>query len=156
MRTYDITPLLRTAIGFDRMDRLFDAAMRQDNSGGYPPYNIEKIGENGYRITMAVAGFAPADLDVQVEDRTLTVKGNPLADKDGAVYLHRGIAGRGFERRFELADTVRVDGARIENGLLHIDLVREVPERLRPRRIEIAGPSGQPAGAAGPDELAAA
>ena len=148
MRTYDLTPLLRTAIGFDGFDRLFDSAQRQDSSVQYPPYNIEKLGDTGYRITMAVAGFTDDDLSVDVEDRTLSVKGRPLPEQEGTAFLHRGIAGRGFERRFELADAIRVTGARLEHGLLHIDLVREVPEHKKPRRIEIAASAGETRAAA--------
>ena len=142
MRTYDLNPLLRSTIGFDRFGRLFEQLARLDDSApSYPPYNIEKSGEDDYRITMAVAGFAQADIDLTVKENTLVIKAGSIAEKDGASYLHRGIAGRGFERRFELADTIKVVGANAENGLLHIDLVREVPEHKRPRKIEIgSGP----------------
>ena len=142
MRTYDLNPLLRSTIGFDRFGRLFEQLARVDDSApSYPPYNIEKSGEDDYRITMAVAGFAQADIDLTVKENTLVIKAEAIAEKDGASYLHRGIAGRGFERRFELADTIKVVGANVENGLLHIDLVREVPEHKRPRKIEIgSGP----------------
>ncbi len=138
MRTYDLNPLLRSTIGFDRFGRLFEQLARVDDSApSYPPYNIEKSGEDDYRITMAVAGFAQADIDLTVKENTLVIKAGAIAEKEGASYLHRGIAGRGFERRFELADTIKVVGANVENGLLHIDLVREVPEHKRPRKIEI-------------------
>ena len=142
MRNYDLNPLLRSTIGFDRFGRLFEQLARHDDSApSYPPYNIEKSGEDDYRITMAVAGFAQADIDLTVTENTLVIKAGSIAEKDGASYLHRGIAGRGFERRFELADTIKVVGANVENGLLHIDLVREVPEHKRPRKIEIgSGP----------------
>jgi len=138
MRTYDLNPLLRSSIGFDRFGRLFEQLSRADDTAPtYPPYNIEKSGEDDYRISMAVAGFTIADIDVTVKENTLIVKADSVAEQEGATYLHRGIAGRGFERRFELADTIRVTGADIENGLLHIDLVREVPEHKKPRKIEI-------------------
>ena len=143
MRTFDLTPLLRASVGFDRFDRLFDAASRLDDAQlNYPPYNIEKSGDEAYRITMAVAGFAEADLDLTVTDNTLVVTGRQQPEQDGVKYLHRGIAGRAFERRFELADTIKVVGARVENGLLHIDLAREVPEHKKPRKIELGG--GEP------------
>ncbi len=142
MRTYDLNPLLRSSVGFDRFGRLFEQLARADDTAPtYPPYNIEKSGEDNYRISMAVAGFAANDIDVSVKENTLVVKADSVAEKEGASYLHRGIAGRGFERRFELADTIKVTGADIENGLLHIDLVREVPEHKKPRKIEIgSGP----------------
>ena len=144
MRTFDLTPLLRSTVGFDQFDRLFNAVGRLDEGSlNYPPYNIEKSGEDAYRITMAVAGFGESDLDLTVSDNTLTVKGAQQPEKEDVKYLHRGIAGRAFERRFELADTIKVTGARLENGLLHIDLVREVPEHKKPRKIEIG--AAQPA-----------
>ena len=139
MRTQILNPLLRSSIGFDRFDRLFDAATRADNpSRSYPPYNIEKTGENDYRITMAVAGFALDDLDVTQRETLLVVSGKPQGEGQETAYLHRGIAGRGFERRFELADTIKVVGANLELGLLHVDLVREIPESQRPRKIDIS------------------
>jgi molecular chaperone IbpA len=139
MRAYDLTPLMRSTIGFDRFDRLFDAAARAPQDNGYPPYNIEKSGDDDYRITMAVAGFTGEDLDITVENGTLTVTGRqaPEAEDSQVKVLHRGIARRAFERRFELAENIRVAGADLRDGLLHIDLVREVPEHMKPRRIEI-------------------
>jgi molecular chaperone IbpA len=140
MRAFDLSPLLRSGVGFDRFDRLFDMALRFDEAGGgYPPYNIEKTGEDSYRITMAVAGFTEDDLAVTVDRNTLTVSGRGKEEKgDAAVqYLHRGIARRAFERRFELADSIEVTGAALENGLLHIELRRIVPEALKPRQIKI-------------------
>ena len=138
MRTFDLNPLLRSGIGFDRFDRLFENLSRQDEAAaGYPPYNITKAGEDDYRISMAVAGFSEGDVEITLTDRNLVIKGKPLPEQEGAAYLHRGIAGRAFERRFELADDIKVVGGRLENGLLHVDLVREVPEHKRPRRIEI-------------------
>jgi molecular chaperone IbpA len=139
MRTsFDLTPLLRSSVGFDRFNRVFETLARsQDTAPSYPPYNIEKSGEDQYRVTMAVAGFSDDDIDVTVKENTLLVTGRALPETEGARYLHRGIAGRAFERRFELADTIQVVGAKLEHGLLHIDLVREVPEALKPRTIAI-------------------
>ena len=138
MRSFDFSPLYRSAIGFDRLPSLLDAAMRTNGTAeGYPPYNIEKTGEDAYRITIAVAGFGPDELDVEARDNVLVVKGKAGADAEGVKYLHRGIAGRAFERRFQLAEHVRVDAADLVNGLLTVDLVRELPEAMKPRRIEI-------------------
>ena len=146
MRTLDLSPLFRASVGFDSLARVFDAATRLDESHfSYPPYNIVKSGEDTYRITFALAGFAENDLDVQVENNTLTVRGKVSQDKDTSAYLYRGIAGRSFERKFELANHIQVSGARMENGLLHIDLKREVPEALKPRRVAInAGEKSDP------------
>ncbi len=139
MRTTDLTPLLRATVGFDRMFNMLDAATRLDDSAlSYPPYNIEKTGEDDYRIVMAVAGFGEEDLDVTVKENSLVVTAKrEKAEDSKAEYLHRGIAARAFERRFDLADHIRAVGARIENGLLYIDLVREVPEAMKPRSIKI-------------------
>lgn len=145
MRTLDLSPLFRASVGFDSLTRVFDAATRVDNSTiSYPPYNIakaaqEKSGDDAYRITFALAGFAENEIDIQVENNTLTVSGKVSQDKDATTYLHRGIAGRSFERKFELANHIQVTGARMENGLLHVDLKREIPEALKPRRIAING-----------------
>ena len=154
MRHTDLSPLMRATVGFDRMMHLLDAAGRPESASGYPPYNIEKLDENAYRITMAVAGFGEADLDLTVRDGSLVITGAQDGPRDKAVegareaeYLHRGIATRAFERRFELADHIEVRGARLENGLLHVELVREIPEAMKPRTIEIAGPETE-AGAA--------
>lgn len=142
MRTQILNPLLRSSVGFDRFDRVFEAASRADNTNrSYPPYNIEKTGESDYRITMAVAGFSLDDLDVTQRENLLVISGKPQGEDQGPAYLHRGIAGRGFERRFELADTIKVVGANLELGLLHVDLVREIPEAQRPRKIEIGAGS---------------
>ena len=139
MRTYDFTPLFRSSVGFDRWSDLLDAASRADDSAaGYPPYNIEKTGENAYRISIAVAGFAEDDLNIEVRDGAVIVSARKAEEDDTRTYLHRGIATRAFERKFTLADHVRVDGASHADGMLHIDLVREIPEALKPRRIEIA------------------
>ena len=146
MRTYDMTPLFRTSIGFDRISRLMDAAMKlEDNAKGYPPYNIARRDEHEYRITLAVAGFAEADLEITSFENTLTFKGKSNNEDNDFRYLHRGIAGRAFERRFQLADHVKVRGARLENGLLHVELEREVPEALKPRSISIQTVTSAPA-----------
>jgi len=138
MRSFDLSPLFRASVGFDNLARVFDTATRLDDSHfSYPPYNIAKAGEDAYRITFAVAGFGENDLDVNVENNTLTVRGKVAQDSEPATYLYRGIAGRSFERKFELANHIQVSGARIENGLLHIDLKREVPEALKPRKVAI-------------------
>jgi len=139
MRTFDLSPLFRASVGFDNLTRVFDAANRLDDAHfSYPPYNIVKAGEDAYRITFAVAGFGENELDVQVENNTLTVRGKVAQDEDKATYLYRGIAGRSFERKIELANHIQVSGARIENGLLHIDLKREIPEALKPRKVAIS------------------
>ena len=144
MRTYDLTPLLRSTVGFDRFNRIFEPANRlNDNTPSYPPYNIEKSGEDGYRISMAVAGFAEADLEITQHQNTLAIKGTAGDKKTDVTYLHRGIARRAFQRQFELADYVNVTGAKIENGMLHIDLVRELPEEAKPRSMGIS--AGKPA-----------
>ena len=137
MTTFDLTPLFRTAIGFDRLARNLESAYRSD-AGGYPPYNIEICGGDSYRITMAVAGFSGGDLDIEVKENVLTVAGAKKDDVEEHQYLHRGIANRSFERSFQLADYVRVEGAVLKDGLLHVDLVREIPEAMKPRRIEIS------------------
>ena len=142
MRAFDFAPLLRSSVGFDHVNRLFELANRIDDAAAaYPPYNIEKHGEDAYRITMAVAGFRPDELDVTVKENSLIITGKaaeqPTADEQVTV-LHRGIARRAFERRFELADTVKVTGAELNDGLLHIALKREVPEAKKPRQIQIA------------------
>ncbi|MEM6946229.1 MAG: Hsp20 family protein [Pseudomonadota bacterium] len=147
MRTIDLTPLYRSTVGFDRMAAMLDQVMSGENAKpSYPPYNIEKTGEDAYRITIAVAGFSEDELNAEVRDQVLTVTAKRVRDENAAqrTYLHRGIAERGFERRFQLADHVRVNGAEFEHGLLHIDLVREIPEALRPRTIAIAKRGGTP------------
>ena len=143
MRTMDFTPVFRSTVGFDRMARLLDHAMRATeaaNAPTFPPYNIEKLGEDEYRITMAVAGFGEGDLEITAENGQLVIAGKiEKTDDDGRTYLHRGIATRSFERRFDLADHIRVNGASLENGLLHVALVREVPEAMKPHKIAIGG-----------------
>ena len=139
MRTIDFAPLYRGAVGFDRLVNMFENMERPDE-GGYPPYNIEKTGEDGYRITLAVAGFSEQDLAIEVKEDQLTVAGGIAEPKDEArVFLHRGIAARSFRRAWRLADHVEVVGAKLEHGLLHLDLERRVPEAKKARRIEIAG-----------------
>lgn len=137
MRSIDFSPLYRSAIGFERLANLIESAASNGNAG-YPPYNIEQLGDSDYRISMAVAGFTQEELELSFQENLLTVKGNKQADTERN-YLYQGIAERGFERRFQLADYVRVKGADLKNGLLHIDLVREVPEAMKPRKIEING-----------------
>lgn len=143
MRNYDLSPLFRSTVGFDRLARLVDGATRvEDASAGYPPYNIEKLGEEDYRVTMAVAGFTADEIDITVHENTLTVTGQAKqADAPATQFLHRGIARRAFERRFQLADHIKVKAAALTNGLLDIELVREVPEQLKPRKIEIGSPA---------------
>ncbi len=151
MHTYDLSPLFRSAIGFDRMARLLESALRADEaSPTYPPYNIEKRSDDAYRITMAVAGFASDDIEITSQESALLVAGKAKKEQDGVQFLHRGIAGRSFERRFQLADHIKVAGASMENGLLHIDLVRVIPEALKPRtiRIETATATAVPTAAA--------
>ncbi len=145
MRSYDLSPLFRSTVGFDRVTRLLEAAMNgEDNGNAYPPYNIEKLGDDNYRITMAVAGFSINDIDITAHPNLLIVQGK-AKEQEGGTFLHRGIAGRAFERRFQLADHIRVTEANLENGLLHIALVREVPELLKPRSIPIIANSAQKA-----------
>ena len=139
MRTFDLTPLYRSTVGFDRLATILDQVKTADaGQNGYPPYNIEKTGQDAYRITIAVAGFAEDELAIESREGQLVVTGRKAETEEKGGYLHRGIATRAFERRFQLADHVRADQAVTENGLLHIDLVREVPEALKPRKIEIA------------------
>lgn len=140
MRDFDLTPLYRSAIGFDRMANLLDSITRSEQAQpSYPPYNIELTGDDKYRISMAVAGFDQSELDIQVHENTLTVSGKKAADAEQKKFLHQGIAARNFERRFQLAEYVEVKAASVDNGLLHIDLVREVPEAAKPRTIAIEG-----------------
>ncbi|MCY4266033.1 MAG: Hsp20 family protein [Gammaproteobacteria bacterium] len=138
MRNLDFAPLYRTTVGFDHLSSLLDAVNRSDNNaGGYPPYNIELLEKDCYQITMAVAGFTEDELEIQAEQQTLTVKGQRETDTDEHNYLHQGIAARNFERRFQLAEHIKVTGAKLEHGLLHVDLVREIPEAMKPKRIPI-------------------
>jgi len=140
MTSFDFTPLFRSAIGFDRMTEALESAQRAE-SGGYPPYNIELTGDDQYRITMAVAGFTTDELEIEVKENKLKVTGKKKDDGADRRFLHRGIANRSFERAYQLADYVRVEGAEVKDGLLHVELVREIPEAVKPRRIEIRGAS---------------
>jgi molecular chaperone IbpA len=145
MRPIDLSPLYRSTVGFDRLFDLIDSVTGFDQAAaGYPPYNIERLGENEYRITMAVAGFSQDELRVDVKEQALSVTGSKKPDDKERHYLHRGIAARNFERRFQLADHVEVKGAGLEDGLLHVDLVRNVPERLKPRSIAIGNAKAEP------------
>ena len=139
MTTYDFAPLFRTAIGFDRLARLMDTAASAPEASSYPPYNIERTGDDSYRLTMAVAGFRPEDIEMIVKDNTLVVSGRVNGEAQKGEVLYRGIAGRAFERRFVLADHIVVEGADLQNGLLHVGLKRVVPEALKPRKITIGG-----------------
>jgi molecular chaperone IbpA len=139
MRTIDFSPLYRSVVGFDRLADLLESATTETAATGYPPYNIERTDENAYRIEIAVAGFRPEELNVEVKENLLTVQGRKTANEDGRRFLHRGLAERNFERRFQLADYVVVTDASLDNGLLSISLKRELPEALKPRRIEING-----------------
>jgi molecular chaperone IbpA len=145
MRTYDLTPFYRSTVGFDRLFNLLDQAT-SDGSPGYPPYNIERTGENAYRISVAVSGFAQSELSLVAKENTLTIKGEKVANANGekSEVLYRGIAARAFERVFQLADFVQVKNASLENGLLHVDLVREIPEAKKPRNIVIASGENAP------------
>jgi molecular chaperone IbpA len=153
MNAFDFAPLFRTAIGFDRLARMVDAAATADAS--YPPYNIEKTGDDTYRLTMAVAGFGPDDIELTAKENTLVIAGRVGGEASKAEVLYRGIAGRAFERRFVLADHLVVEGAELKNGLLHVGLKRVVPEALKPRRIAIGGVSPQLANDAEPAAKAA-
>ncbi|MBD8876807.1 Hsp20 family protein [Roseibium polysiphoniae] len=139
MRHLDFSPLYRSTVGFDRLFSMLDTA--NSDAPSYPPYNIERTGENTYRITMAVAGFAEADLTVEAKEHVLTIKGEKQEEEAERDILYRGIASRAFERRFQIAEYVRVEGAHLEHGLLHIDLIRELPEAMKPRKIEIGASS---------------
>jgi molecular chaperone IbpA len=148
MDRFDFSPLFRSTIGFDRLARLVDSASRFDTAApAYPPYNIEATGDDSYRLTMAVAGFSREELDITVQQNSLVISGKAQKDEDEQVqgrYLHRGIARRAFERRFSLADHIKVNGASLDNGLLHVDLVREVPEEAKPRQVKIGEGVSQP------------
>jgi molecular chaperone IbpA len=139
MRQFDLTPFYRSTVGFDRLFSLLDQ-VNGDGSPGYPPYNIERTGENDFRITVAVSGFSQNEISIVAKENTLTIKGEKVANENGrnTEVLYRGIASRAFERQFQLADFVQVKNATLENGLLHVDLVREIPEAKKPRQIPIA------------------
>ena len=144
MRHVDFSPLYRSTVGFDRLFTMLDSLAQPDQGQTYPPYNIERTGENAYRITMAVAGFGEDELSIEAREHALTIKGEKADDQgdESSEFLYRGIAKRAFERRFQLADHVEVRGASLKNGLLHIDLVREIPEAMKPRRISIQAAHG--------------
>jgi molecular chaperone IbpA len=146
MDRFDFSPLFRSSIGFDRLARLVDSATRFDGAApAYPPYNIESTGEDAYRLTMAVAGFSRDEIDITVQENSLVISGKAQKEEiEQGRYLHRGIARRAFERRFSLADHIKVNGASMDNGLLHVDLVREVPEEAKPRQIKIGEGVSQP------------
>jgi molecular chaperone IbpA len=145
MTGFDFSPFFRSTVGFDRIADMLDDAQRASDGDGYPPYNIEAVGENRYRVTMAVAGLTEEDLSVVQHENTLMVSGKARQPAEGAEFLHRGIAGRAFERRFSLTDFVKVTGAALANGLLTVELKREVPEAMKPRTIQIANGSGKAA-----------
>ena len=157
MRTYDLTPFYRSTVGFDRLFSLLDQAA-SDGSPGYPPYNIERTGDNTYRISVAVSGFSQAELSIVAKENTLTIKGEKSTNENGdkSEVLYRGIAARAFERAFQLADFVAVKNASLENGLLHVDLVREIPEAKKPRSIPISSVSSAPQVVDGAAQKAAA
>lgn len=142
MNTFDFSPFYRSFIGFDHLANLMDAAARNEKQPAYPPYNIEVTGEDQYRISMAVAGFEPHELSIETEHNTLLVRGQKADKTDGRRFVHQGIAERNFERKFQLSDYIKVTGANVHHGLLHIELVREIPEALKPRKIAIQ--TGQP------------
>ncbi len=145
MRNYDLTPLFRSTVGFDRLNRLLETAMTVDETPAYPPYNIEKLSDDDYRITMAVAGFDRDDIEMVVKQNTLTVTGKGKGKDEDVTYLHRGIATRSFERRFDLAEHIEVKDASLTNGMLTVELQRRVPEALKPRTIEIRDLEAKPA-----------
>ena len=144
MRHVDFSPLYRSTVGFDRLFTMLDTLGQPDNGQSYPPYNIERTAEDAYRISMAVAGFSEDEISIEAHRNVLTIKGEKTEEKDeNTQFLHRGIAARAFERRFQLADHVEVNGAALKNGLLHIDLKRNIPEEMKPRRIEIVSAPAQ-------------
>lgn len=144
MRHVDFSPLYRSTVGFDRLFTMLDTLGQPDNGQSYPPYNIERTAEDAYRISMAVAGFSDDEISIEAHRNVLTIKGEKAEEKDeNTQFLHRGIAARAFERRFQLADHVEVNGAALKNGLLHIDLKRNIPEEMKPRRIEIVSAPAQ-------------
>ena len=160
MRTFDFSPLYKSAVGFDRFAQILDSVTRTDQAQpNYPPYNIELKGENQYRISMAIAGFDKSEVEIVVDHGVLQVVGKKTSGDDANQYLYRGIAARNFERKFQLADYIRVTGAQMENGLLHIELVREIPEAMKPRKITIgsvgADVQSRPTGAIGKSSQAA-
>jgi molecular chaperone IbpA len=145
MRTHDFAPLYRSVVGFDRLAKLLETAAATEGPSGYPPYNIETVGDNAYRVELAVAGFKSDELSVDVKENVLTVTGRKAANDEAKRYLHHGLAARNFERRFQLADYVVVVDAQLADGLLAISLRRELPDSLKPRRVEITTAASQPA-----------
>jgi len=145
MRHVDFSPLYRSTVGFDRLFTMLDTLGQPENGQSYPPYNIERTGEDAYRITMAIAGFSEDDVSIEAHRNVLTIKGEKAEESEDQKFLHRGIAARAFERRFQLADHVEVSGAELKNGLLHVDLKREVPEEMKPRKIAISSVPGKKA-----------
>ena len=143
MRTFDFSPFYRSTVGFDRVFNLLDQTSLAETVPAWPPYNVEKIGDDHYRITMAVAGFGSDELEITQKENSLLVVGQKQSEQESGQFLHRGIAARAFKQTFNLADYVKVTNAGLENGLLTVDLVREVPEEMKPRRIHIAGADGQ-------------
>jgi molecular chaperone IbpA len=143
MRTFDFSPLYRSTVGFDRLFSLLDQTSLAETAPAWPPYNLEKIGDDHYRITMAVAGFGSDEIEITQKENALLVSGQKQPEQENGQFLHRGIAARAFKQTFNLADYVKVTNANLENGLLMVDLVREVPEEMKPRRIQIAGADGQ-------------
>lgn len=143
MRTFDLSPLLRSSVGFDRLDEMLETAHRSAQESSYPPYNIVKLGGDRYRVTLAVAGFDEDDLEISTKENVLTIRGRAGAEEPEAQYLHRGIARRAFEHRFQLADHVRVTGAALARGLLDVDLLRELPEAMKPQTIKISQRGGR-------------
>ena len=137
MRTLDLSPLFRSSIGFDHIAAMLDTANRTEQNTGYPPYNIEVTDEDNYRISLAIAGFTENEIEIETEANTLKIRGTKTTTSDNHNYLHQGIAARNFERRYQLADHVKVSNANLENGLLHIELLREIPEAMKPRKISI-------------------
>lgn len=155
MRNFDLTPLMRTSVGFDELFRLADSLAGPDRETSYPPYNIEKLSDDDYRIELAVAGFSPGELEIELKDNSLSITGRGAEQEAERTFLHRGIAKRAFERTFRLADTIRVKGARFEHGLLLIDLQREIPEHKKPRQIDIQVGGGSSAAGKSIDSQAA-
>jgi molecular chaperone IbpA len=144
MSAFDLSPLIRTTVGFDHLMRMMDSAMRaESNTESYPPYNIEKLGEDTYRIVVAVAGFSEDEITITVQDNTLIIAGKASRDKNKVEYLYRGIAGRAFEKHFQLADFIKTGEAFMENGLLKVELIREIPEAMKPRVIKIQNKESQ-------------
>ena len=153
MRRFDLSPLMRSSVGFDHLNRLLDTALTAEAPSAYPPYNIEKLGDDDYRITMAVAGFSDEEINITVQEGTLVIAGKSKGDESERSFLHQGIAKRAFDRQFELADTIEVGGASLTNGLLEIDLKRVIPDHKKPRTISISGSAKSSPESAAPLEI---